>query len=522
MKYILFLFLFILSTQVLGQPPVIMEGVLRGETFKYDCTPTDPPIFTSPPPDDHERVVYWLHGLGGQADFWNPVANHYKAKYDIHAPTPTFGDTGIDNAAFDLENEMIDEDFYNFQNDINPTQNIIVSQSMGGLVARQVDKRTAEIFGEDERRFGGLISFAGPHQGAQILNNVDLEGPAMANEFAKNAFIALTEGPLELVEAQIATALKDVVPLSAKIFSFAINPLLGIGINAIDNALNNFANSLDFTGLITGVAGGLDLAIPLLFADFQGNNAQDHRVDSDFMTQLNQYETTIPMVAIYSLEVDPVFWRVISSFTEDVPHEFPAFQATDETWIDNSNDMLLDYVAKRNLYASNPGGMSGSDAMEVSIGYAEGVDWLLKANDLWEFIIGRQYARISYNCVCEQWVMGEFFEYSYPAYTDAIDTNPFDDNDNTDCNFTYQGTTYSTCSEAVVTNVSFVKVGEGSDGVVLAHSAKELPGRVTEIEVTEANHQEIRNHWQTEKVLDDLFEENLIFNSSDFFKLEER
>jgi hypothetical protein len=184
--------------------------------------------------------------------------------------------------------------------------------------------------------------------------------------------------------------------------------------------------------------------------------------------------------------------------------------------------MLLDYVAKRNLYASNPGGMSGSDAMEVSIGYAEGVDWLLKANDLWEFIIGRQYARISYNCVCEQWVMGEFFEYSYPAYTDAIDTNPFDDNDNTDCNFTYQGTTYSTCSEAVVTNVSFVKVGEGSDGVVLAHSAKELPGRVTEIEVTEANHQEIRNHWQTEKVLDDLFEENLIFNSSDFFKLEER
>ena len=523
MRYILFLFLFILSTQMIGQP-VIMEGVLRGEKYT-ESNPENTPLtdlLFQPPPDEH-RIVYWLHGLGGQANFWNPVANAYKNKYDIHTPTLTFGDAGIDLAAFDVENLMIGEDFHNYQYGIDRKQNIIVAQSMGGLVARQVDKRTAEIFGEDERRFGGLISFAGPHQGAQILNNVDLDGPAMANEFAKDAFIALTEGPLEKVEAQIATALKDVVPPKAKLFAFALDPLLAIGINEIDIALTNFANSLDFTGLITGVAGGLDLAIPALFDDFQGNNAKDHRVGSDFMTELNQYQTTIPMVSIYSLEIDPVFWRVLSSFTDDKPHEFAAFQATDESWIIKSNDMLLDYTAERDLYdlsiAPCPVGLSSSDAAEVSYGYAEGVDWLLKANDFWEFIIGRQYARISYNCVCEMWVMDQFFEYSYPAYTDAIDTNPFDDNDNTDCNFTYGGNTYSTCSEAVVTNISFVKVGEGSDGVVLVHSARELPGRVTQIEVTEANHQEIRNHSETKRVLDDLFDGETGIESLDFFQL---
>ncbi|MFT6360060.1 MAG: hypothetical protein ACJAYJ_004297, partial [Saprospiraceae bacterium] len=371
--------------------------------------------------------------------------------------------TGIDAAAVDLRAEIADEgSTYIEDNNIDRSKNILISQSMGGLVARQLDRKYVEVYGEDERRFGGLISFCGPNQGAQVINNADLDGPAMVNEFGERGIVALAKGPvtevLVNIENEIESTLSGLIPPIAKVLSFAVGPVFGAGVLVIDNQLDdinlNFSDyAVDFLTAIVG--GGLDLAIPVLFSDFLTNNATDHAVGAPFLNELNEFDTNIPMVAVYSEEIDPVFWRVVSSFTEDTPHNFDAFQATDETWVDKADTLAARYELKENDMNLD---------YAVRFAWGNGADWLNGANDQWKTIIGARTPITSGSggiCYCYE-SSGPLPDLSYSAATPA------------DCglDLAIECNWYS--------NVIIVDYEEKpSDGVVLVESAQDLPGMLT-------------------------------------------
>ncbi|MEZ4980813.1 MAG: hypothetical protein R2769_04345 [Saprospiraceae bacterium] len=48
---------------------------------------------------------------------------------------------------------------------------------------------------EDQRMFGGIVTYGTPHQGARILNNTEPNGPDMAGKFAIDACEELGIGP---------------------------------------------------------------------------------------------------------------------------------------------------------------------------------------------------------------------------------------------------------------------------------------------------------------------------------------
>lgn len=102
-----------------------------------------------------ERSVFWMHGLNGNVNSMNAYALYFGELYHINSKHPGHKSTmGIDYAA----NQWT----------LDPTnKNFVVTHSMGGLVARYYDQK------HPDKRFGGLITIAAPHQGSEFASAFD-------------------------------------------------------------------------------------------------------------------------------------------------------------------------------------------------------------------------------------------------------------------------------------------------------------------------------------------------------------
>ncbi len=107
-----------------------------------------------------ERTVFWMHGLNGDIYSLQAYSDYFKQSYNIKSGRPGYPSTqGIKYAVEELETTT----GASFSN--NP-KNIVVTHSMGGLVARYYDQKY-------DNRFGGLITIAAPHQGSEFAASFD-------------------------------------------------------------------------------------------------------------------------------------------------------------------------------------------------------------------------------------------------------------------------------------------------------------------------------------------------------------
>jgi len=294
--------------------------------------PPPPEIINLPGPSEEmpfegDRIVFWVHGLGGDDYSWDaaaaPTADTYKMTSLLN---------GIDYSSYSLSNAgqilqtTIDgmSEIYGELNGIEDpaNTNFIIAHSQGGLVSREAFKRYDDLNVMDERTFGGIVTFGTPHQGAQILNNID-----DIITFAERSCVELANGPA--TEEWNGNWFLGFLP--DQIMEDAVETVCGFIANQV---------------------------LPIVMQDYLEPITEDYEVGADPIVALNEFDEDISLplqkVAFYGIEDSPVIWRTVYSLLNDVNAEGTFSANYDEELISkancNQNSYYLKYLAYSNLY----------------------------------------------------------------------------------------------------------------------------------------------------------------------------
>ncbi len=451
---------------------------------------------------DVERVIYWLHGLGGDNAAWSRAAN--ATTYNRTQPIAGFPARkawseqlgyenqiyNLDNAAGYIQGKILNTDPISTTFGItNKSNNFIIAHSQGGLVARAVD-RLYTLNPWLERRINGVVTFGTPHQGAQILNNT-----SMFSSFVDGSCTELTAGPIE--EEVENNFLLDLITSGSQVRTI-LDP-------------------------ICNLLGG---AAPLAFNDFTQPITEDYKVGAAPLASLNSFSSTANKVAFYGIEDDQnTVWRVMHNVLSKKPNEYDAFSADDDNDLVNKVNMnLLKYQSKvaywQESYSAltwlycdwwdwiiHPVGCTINDAMvnnsrHEALGtrdqWQRGVNWWNTANDRYKTIIGAYTytptATTFYECNCS--------DYDYDGIAiNSWTTNVTDPNECIGNNWLQGcGLTGNSYQETILVPNPPLP----SDGVVLVESASNFQGAPSR-EMIGSNHQQMRNDSNTKDRLKELF-----------------
>jgi pimeloyl-ACP methyl ester carboxylesterase len=480
----------------------------------------------------NKRVIFLVPGLNGDYNAWRDVRDETGGDTDDDPSYPArkadlrmFGtkhgpgysqDAGLASAAKDVWDEM---SLLNYpQLGVNyTTDNIAIGHSQGGLVLRAVEYATSHL--GRTAYFGGVVTFGTPHQGAAILTNglpVSLGGRGQLGDFINDFCVKVSDGPVE-----------EKLQLSDQ-FLFKLVRILNLDDDAKD-LKDQICETL------------ADSILPhYILKDYTANITQDYMAHDNryskpnfLMNTLNLHQPTVPMVAFYGVEEEPVFWRQLGSITEKV-HSFPAFQADpDQSFVDSYAQLKANYRAKQLLFQkqaddyeaitnvqSNPSFIFAAIALPIGVtlyliydskrkraqkvadAYKGGHKFLSSANARWKGIIGARKTSIKrsgYICDCD-YVDAGYTTSTYVPYM-------------WDCPVGMIVTTEGKRVCQVRANmVRHIEEYE-NDGVVLASSAKQLPGALVnpalsdqDYRMDKTNHQQMRNCSETAIKLKRLFD----------------
>lgn len=510
---------FYLNAQICPSPRVKTTTKFTKTISDFD--PPAPPPKGDPEVFDFEgdRIIFWVHGLAGSNASWSraaeatavsgaPTHPDYPARKAVN-DLPTYTDFSMNNAAFSVNNAMWDsKGAYMSLGDVLPEQNIAIGHSQGGLVIRNVDRlfpqNDAGLDFEPYRvaPFGGMVTFGTPHQGAQILNNVDFNGPDMARQFATKTCNDLGAGPIQEKLNTVDLGILNIFN------GIARNALSGAGGQLLSQSCNVLGN----------------VVVPIFFDDFTSGITEDYKVGSPALATLNAYASDIPKVGFYGVETEPVMWRNSFFIGVQEPNVFTPFEANnDNALVNMSNAMNQEYLAKflhwqsaEAFYATrtrlfcNPIPLPGcsiwrarrAEARKIRDAYQRGVNWFNTANDEYKKIIGAiaPVATTQHYCECVNFA------------TNEVTQTPI--NDPSDCQVVLNRE--QACYPVTQTTIEMVE--KPSDGVVLAESAGNFPGAAQNVKMPGSNHQQMRNDENLKKGLLKLFSGSL----EPFFETEPR
>lgn len=485
-------------------------GLIYGQTANPACTFNNPtpikttkgvnPTFTPPvnppntrpkPPGD-KRIIYWIHGLGGSPDSWaRPAeATAYQSpgsKIPGYPPRKveslnlTYSQFTLTGAGYNLHTKLVStgDAICTANNITDKSKNYIIAHSQGGLVSRATDKYYADQGIEEERRFGGIVTFGSPHLGAQLLNNQDLHIP-LINEGCD----ALSDGPIK-----------------AKLFDVTTIPFFGY---SIFNKLSEIGDK---------VCNFLSLAIiPTMIEDQNQPIASDYKVGAPALGELNGYESTLPRVACFGEEKDPIAWRQMYSFYVKRPVEFPAFEANEDDVLVNQVGVLRDHYYQGHIFWNLKAGEflsrwkfgSYKAAKQTSKAYLKGYQWLTVANEKYLAVAGAITQKTTTQTITE-------CQCQTTDYEGKVTYSTWFANDPSEC--PVSSSTYESCGPITTTLVNTQTVTLPNDGAVLAESAAGFSGAV-QVRMKDSNHQQMRNDRNTKDVLIRLFDGKL----GDYFK----
>ena len=453
---------------------------------------------------DVDRLVFWLHGLGGDLNGWKKVSQvtDYASTFPsvsgfsrrrIFSPELEYVlfQNSMDQASISVKSSIQNADPFNTTFNITDrTRNFVIAHSMGGLVARNLDRMYAQG-NVSERRMGGIVTFGTPHQGARILNNKD-----MFTSFAQGMCSELTAGFIE--EEVEKNFWFDLITSGSTVRQLFV-----------DNACTPLAQ-----------------LVPSLFNNFTPPITNDFSVGALKLNEINAFQSSIPKVAFWGKETPgSEMWRQLSSLLLQKPTDFLPFEAPDNALLDFRNSAIQVYQDKVTEYQAEYDGrsycswwqwiVSGpvfcswnenqlNEARKIRDEYQKGLNWINNANDQWKVIIGaKRFDEVTsngYECECQD------YDYDGNAYGGSFTTVVENIND---C----QGNGWlQSCSPTgnMTTFTTYVPVDEASDGIVVESSAKNFPQGANILptpskEMTGSNHQQMRNDGNTKARLLELF-----------------
>lgn len=428
------------------------------------------PPSEAPGPDD--RIIFWLHGLGGDTGSWNNASSHVSTNYGLASVSPTYTEFSLASAGSYLHyNHLVPQglpimQLYDIE---DPKSNFIIAHSQGGLVARATEKFYIDTdMSEEERMFGGIVTFGSPHGGALLINNLDA-----AFGFINDGCEAIQAGPLrEKIE----------------------NSFL------LDIVNQYFVDIYDFSNQLCSML--TDLILPNVLSDFTAPITNDYQVGAAALAELNTINTDMPKVAFHGEEEDPVLWRTVYYFAHD-PNSFGLFGANDDQpAVNAAAENELSYEMKYITYLDKFANACDlcwdqkDEYLFIANGYREGLDWFRAADDSWKMLIGAaelQPIGTDYICLCAT--------EDYNGNIIKMDQSVVDEIDDCCCN-----TDLTTCT--IVGSIDGVNefVAFPNDGVIPASSAMAFPGadKGPDNAMMGSNHQQMRNDQRTEEKLMEL------------------
>jgi pimeloyl-ACP methyl ester carboxylesterase len=488
MKNTLFLLLTLgFLSLVNAQAPPTSECTFTKNGFVKENPPVNVP--SNPPQNpphtrgnqDGPRIIYWLHGLGGDPTSWGRAmeATAYQSPGQkipgyparkAECLAPSYNQFSLNGAGYTLHQQLVTsgDAICSSKGITDKTRNFIIAHSQGGLVSRAADKYYADTGQEGQRRFGGIVTFGTPHLGAKVLNNGDKYA-----EFASDAFYRLSVGP-------IADKLFDVVSI----------PFFG---DDVYDKLNNLVPRVsEFVG---------STILPVVLEGQQQPITSDYKVGAYPLDELNGYESTLPKIAFFGVEEEPVLWRQMYSFLVKKPNDFPAFQADYDDQLVEKSVILHDwYINKEQVWRQRANNVTSRKkkraAQETADKYQLGYFWLNGANERYKYLIGalelQTFEVPHLTCVCDivDYDGNTIYEYEYAADSPA------------DCQ---SSGPHNGCTAEILPIILYNLIERDNDGIVVAESAQGFSGaRIAQM--LHSNHQQMRNDSNTKAKLVDVFE----------------
>jgi len=477
----------ILHAQILGPGDLDVMGIGLGASEMAEEIPVnDVDDIWYVPTLTEDRSVVWVHGLGGHGDFtatdetnsWITASSESELNYQLQSRRPDYTDVALDYAAVQLRTILED---YELTDDA-----YVIAHSQGGIVSRELDKLIDE--NTWDRTFQGVVTFGTPHQGAMILNNRD-----ELQEMIGGMCSALGEGPW-------------LDTFSDGTFFVLLSLLSGI-----DNASDEVCDLL------------VEKLLPFVFDldAYYAGITEGYYVGSEELEELNSYTPDIPYVAFWGEESDPVMWNTLVHVMpgrEPNSEIYGPFGANNDDYLTNQvNELCTYYYTNYELHDELKNTLKGMfleffdfiipDYVfgwspdiythdELSKAWHKGYDWLNNANYNWEVLIGaREYVYTEVeSCLCI-----DYYDGIEQWYTEA------DLEDITCSEIEAYWEPTSLCDEVISIELVDI-IHKINDGIVLKESAENVPNRVGGKRMINSNHFSMRNDFETQTRLDELFE----------------
>lgn len=244
------------------------------------------PLFLATRTDAQYRSVYWLHGLNGEADRWKNYADYFQGERQMESFRPEYSSTGSVNQITD----GIDGEF------TPAPDNIGIGASLGGIVLRNLELR-----GNDVNELGGVITTHSPNLGAAIATAVN---NGEAEEHLIKVVSTLSVAVEEIDEHLLTggnTTWTTITGALNTIFS-TVNEILNTVIEMIASG-NELPSEEDITSQIT-------TAFNIISNPASQNIFQDIDPTNSFMSDLNNFPSTLPRIEVHGYETDKEPFRM--------------------------------------------------------------------------------------------------------------------------------------------------------------------------------------------------------------------
>jgi len=305
---------------------------------KIKQEPTPPPVSSpgtlpppSPPPPDDERIVGYVHGIGGGSNTWVTARNWTEDTYE-RAITPSDLKYNMDklrDASYRIQEEMDranNAHIFNTDGEYDEENSFIVAHSLGGLVSRDMEYRTQFETGTEweQQQFGGLITFGTPHYGTELVNNLEL------------AIDVANEGCHRLAHTKVTQFVEENFSNFGIFSGMLKNFLYAATLESIDNV---DGQGVSVSGIVCDniLDAGISYAIAGMLPPIAGSMAPD----SEELDKLNNHEFTYPLIACYGVEDDPVSIRQIVA----TQHNIDEFEFGGADLIEEEKEKIEDYEA---------------------------------------------------------------------------------------------------------------------------------------------------------------------------------
>lgn len=385
---------------------IAAQNSLSNDSLVYvddviDTTQVDPIVINYNQDTTIPKVIFWIHGLAGDNRSWARVSNATvdQGAYPVlgypernaFCSTESYSEFE-DDPLFDVARQYIDKvEAWRVPNgyDIyDPYKNIAIAHSQGGLVARAMRRNyhsNDQIIKRDVQ-FNALATFGTPHGGAQIINSADLPNEEIQ--------AWLLEGCEALGAAEVQAFVGSSWWLDLIVSPQTIVDIVGTACNGLES-----------------------LVLPIFVQSILKPVTEDYKMGAATLDSLEvlSLNDTMPVVAFYGIEEEPVLWRAVHSMsqTED-PRGLgytllqDPFSINDDDGLPNFvNSKAIDYADKEawhNTFLARFWGQITGSKRKYEI-YRDAKEWLQYSNYWWKRFIGARYDSVvqnGYLCYCDR------------------------------------------------------------------------------------------------------------------------